>query len=316
MTPTDLQLSYDRPLDLAGYCHRTPNYFHSRQRLNYLVDRYLSPAILSDRLADLPEQFVEPHQRPWERCDWQGISVEQIVGVDPALFVSLIAASAEVEAPIRAYAEISRDYLESIHPAMTRFISGSYDASGKLVEVGVWEKEERQHAPIFCQLYRRLMGEKLEPRVNSVAMLPAAGDRTRELYRHAIRRITTEWSAVAVYLWLMAHSTGALQQAIAQPLQDEVNHLAKFWGMARWGFADSPLDRLTNMVAQVAHMFDHHQGERDASGTILQLGNLRYGAELTYTFARVLLQIQNWDAHLQPDLLVALFGPRPQSQGA
>ncbi|MDJ0704372.1 MAG: hypothetical protein QNJ46_13895 [Leptolyngbyaceae cyanobacterium MO_188.B28] len=106
----------------------------------------------------------------------------------------------------------------------------------------------------------------------------------------------------------MAHSTGALQQAIAQPLQDEVNHLAKFWGMTRWGFADPDWHRFTTMATQFLDMFNHHQEDRPGSEEIVQVANLRYGIELVYIFTRVLGQLHNWNAHLQPELLDSLFG--------
>ena len=296
------------PLDLAGYFHPTPSYFHTRARLNYLAESYLSPDVLTERLTDLPRQFTKPHQRIWEHFDWKAIAADQIVGVDPKLFTNLIAPSAEIEAPIRLYAEISHNYLQTIHPDMSRFVSGSYDKAGNLVEIGVWEKEERQHAPIFCKIYQQLVGEKLDPRANSITPPSPSQNPTDALYRHAIRRITTEWSAVSVYLWLMAHSTDTLQQAIAQPLQDEVNHLAKFWGMTRWGFADPSLHRLTMMATQFLGMFHHHQGDRPGRDDVVQLSNLRYGAELAYIFTRVLGQLCSWDAHLQPELLESLFG--------
>lgn len=301
-------------LDLAGYCHPQPNYFHTKQRLKYLAESYLAPQVLTQRLQDLPQQFEQPRQRPWERFDWRAISAEQIVGVERDLFASLIAASAEVEAPIRDYAQISRAYLQAVHPQMSRFISGSYDDEGKRIEVGVWEKEERQHAPTFCKLYQQLVGERFTPHSNTITTLEPETDPGEDLYRHAIRRITTEWSAVSLYLWLMAHSTGALQQAIAQPLQDEVNHLAKFWGMTRWGFADQTFNRLVGMTAQFVQMFDHHQGDRTTSSEILQIGNLRYGAELTYIFTRVLRQMCDWNKHLQPEILQGLFGRQPRLQ--
>lgn len=206
MTAVSSRAAYPT-LDLAGYYHAEPTYFHTRQRFNYLVDRYLSPSVLSDRLTDLPEQFENPHQRPWERFDWKAISADQIVGVDPDLFISFIVASAEVEAPVRAYAETTRNYLKSVHPDMTRFISGSYDDAGELIEVGIWEKEERQHSPIFCRLYQQLTGKKLMPKENSVdPLLHEGSSPTDALYTHAIQRITTEWSAVSLYLWLMALS--------------------------------------------------------------------------------------------------------------
>ena len=298
-------------LDLAGYLHPNPNYFQTRQRLKYLAGRYLAPNVLTDRLTDLPRQFIHPHQRRWETFDWSAIAVNQIVGLEPKLFTSMIEASAEVEAPIRAYAEITREYLQSVHPEMTRFVSGSYDEAGNLIEVGVWEKEERQHAPIFCKIYQQLVGKPLVPQSNSITELAPVRTPVEALYRHAVRRITTEWSAVSVYLWLMAHSTGALQQAIAQPLQDEVNHLAKFWGMTRWGFGDSMQRRLLTMATQAFNMFEHHQGDRTTSKTIVQLSNLQSGAELADIFIRVLRQICSWNAHLQPESLEGLFGQRP-----
>ncbi|MDJ0704373.1 MAG: hypothetical protein QNJ46_13900 [Leptolyngbyaceae cyanobacterium MO_188.B28] len=165
------QAAANTALDLAGYAHPNPSYFHTRARLNYLAESYLSPDVLTDRLADLPRQFQKPHQRTWERFDWKAIATDQIIGVDPELFISLIASSAEIEAPIRLYAEISRNYLQTIHPEMSRFVSGVYDEAGNRMEVGVWEKEERQHAPMFCQIYQQLVGAKLTPQANTITPL-------------------------------------------------------------------------------------------------------------------------------------------------
>lgn len=256
----------------------------------------------------MPQQFITPKQRAWEKLDWNAVNPEQIIGVDTNLFISIIAASAEIEAPIRSYAEISRNYLENIHPGMSSFVGGKYDKNGQLIEIGVWEKEERQHGPIFARLYQQLVGKKLQVKANSIKELPQSSNSLKNLYKHAIRRITTEWSAVSMYLWLMAHSTGALQQAIAQPLQDEVNHLAKFWGMTRWGFGDFTLQRSAKMIKQFFNMFEHHQGDRTTSNNIIQLNNLYYGVELIYVLARVLRQLSDWDVNLQKPLLQTLFG--------
>jgi hypothetical protein len=57
-----------------------------------------------------------------------------------------------------------------------------------------------------------------------------------------------------MYIWLMAHSTGALQMAISQPLQDEVNHLAKFWGIARWSFGNSALSNAIATTKQLLQL--------------------------------------------------------------
>ncbi len=302
--------------DLAGYCDCEPSYAQIRSRLQYLLDSYLSPHILSQRLIDLPQQFTQPQPRPWETINWQAINPDQIIGIDPQLFLSVIAASVEIEAPIRAYSQLSRQYLAEIHPAMTHFLGGCYNNEGKLIEMGVWEKEERQHAPAFRKIYRQLTGEDSAPQPNSIVQLPSSGSPVTDAYRHSLRRMTTEWSAVAVYLWLMAHSTGALQQAIAQPLQDEVNHLAKFWGISRWGFQDTLSHRCTGMVMQSAHMFDHHRGDRTAGSQVFSLRNLGYGPELGFAYWQVLRRLCRWHQHLSQGMLQELFGERPQLAAA
>ena len=299
-------------IDLAGYCYRTPKYKQTRARINYLIDRYLSLDILSDRLIDLPTQFHNPHQRPWQPIDWKAINPSQIIGVEPELFLSLIASAVEIEIPIRSYSRESWEYLYKAHPQLARFVGGVWDETGKVVEVGIWEKEERQHAPAFSKIYQQLTGEKLEIVANTVIGYQPQGNYKAEVYHHAVARIATEWSAISVYLWLMAHSTGALQMAIAQPLQDEVNHLAKFWGIARWGFGDSAVTRTAKAAAFLLQMLFHHKGERTASSDVLQVSSLTYTVELSFLFFRVMQQMWRWNFHLQEDALEGLFGTLPQ----
>ena len=43
---------------------------------------------------------------------------------------------------------------------------------------------------------------------------------------------------MCLYLWLMSHTTGTLQQVRGELLQDEINHLTKFWGMGMWLYPD------------------------------------------------------------------------------
>ena len=297
--------------DLAGPIDANPGYLQIRDRLNHLIARYLAPEILSHHLNDLPQQFTQPKPRPWGSINWKAIGPDQIIGIDPQLFLGVVASSVEIEAPIRAYSLISRQYLAELHPAITHFLSGCYDSEGKLIEMGVWEKEERQHAPAFRKIYQQLAGEDSTPIPNSIVELPSRGSLVKDAYRHSLRRITTEWSAVAVYLWLMAHSTGALQAAIAEPLQDEVNHLAKFWGISRWGFQDSLPLRCAGMTRQFSSLFGHHRDDRSKSDAIFNMRNLSYGPELGFAYLRILNQICHWHRTLNNTLLYDLFGPRP-----
>lgn len=305
---TGISLTTPSQIDLAGYCHSTPIYWQMRARINYLVERYLSLDILSERLLDLPRQFVQPQQRHWQPIHWQAIHPSQIIGVDSSLFLLVIAAAVEIETPIRAYSQESWSYLEKYHPQLARFMGGVCDETGKIIEVGLWEKEERQHAPAFGKIYQQLTGEKLQPKPNSVKGYQSTGNPRAEIYRHALSRMTTEWSAVSMYLWLMAHSTGALQNAIAQPLQDEVNHLAKFWGIARWAFGNSSWHSLMGSINQLIELSQHQQKERTSSPDLFSINSFGYSVEIGFTFSRVMAQMCRWNCHLKSDALNQVFG--------
>jgi hypothetical protein len=298
--------------DLAGLCPVDPNYLQIRARMNRLVERYLSLDILSHRLSDLPTQFTQPHTRIWEPIDWKGIAREQIIGVDPDLFVMLVAGATEIEAPIREYSQESWSYMQSIHPQMAYFLGGEQAPDGSVVALGVWEREERQHAPTFSKIYHLLTGEKLQPKPNSVDEDGASKLALADVYRHTLSRISTEWGATSVYLWLMAHSTGALQQAIAQPLQDEINHLAKFWGFSRWAFGGTYFKQLKGSAQNLVGLMNHHQGERTDGGNILGAATTVDAIELAFSFSRVMVRMYAWNRELSDSFLNHLFAPQSQ----
>jgi hypothetical protein len=300
--------------DLAGDRRQHSYYFQTRRRVNILIERYLSVDILSDRLQDLAIQFENPHQRPWEPINWQAIHLSQIVDIEPSLFLSVLASAAEIETPIREYARESWSYLQSAHPPIARFMGGLIKEDGSIVEVGIWEKEERQHAPAFRKIYQQLTAEKLQVKANSVADYQSSNNLKEDIYKHAISRISTEWSAVSVYLWLMAHFTGALQQAIAQPLQDEVNHLAKMWGISYWAFGDSYLRRFHKSIRSLTSLLKHHQGERTESQNILQLNYAVHSVEIAFTLLRVMVQLHRWHRTLNRLDLEVLFGKVAKSR--
>ncbi len=298
--------------DLAGYPYQNPHYLQTRKRINYLVDRYLSVEILSDRLFDTIDQFENPCPRRWELIDWHGIVPSQIVGVQPELFCRIIAGAAEIEAPISAYAKESWEYLQHFHPQMARFLGGTFDDNGAVLELGVWQKEERQHSPTFKKIYNVLTGEKLFTIPNSVQGYCSTGDLRQDVYNHMISRISTEWGAIAVYLWLMAHSTGTLQQAIAQPLQDEVNHLTKFWGFCRWAFSESYFHQLKGSTNNLISLLKHHQYERTHGKDILSSANISRAVELSFIFTRVMVRLRRWNWELSPSTLLHLYGNPPK----
>lgn len=294
--------------DLAGYCSEQPHYLQIRARMNTLIDRYLSLDILSQRLTDLPTQFAQPHMRKWESIDWKSISPSQIIGVDPELFIMLIAGATEIEAPIREYSQESWNYLQSIHPEMAYFIGGAQNPDGSIASLGIWEKEERQHAPTFKKIYNQLTGEKLQPKPNSVSGYQSNDGALEAVYNHTLSRISTEWGAISIYLWLMAHSTGALQQAIAQPLQDEVNHLAKFWGFSRWAFARSYYGQVKGSTKNLITLAKHHRGERTEGNNLTGKATPVDAIELGFMFSRVMVRVRCWDRELSYSFLTHLFG--------
>jgi hypothetical protein len=303
--------------DLAGRVKATATYLGTRARINRLVDRFLAVEVLNERLADLPSQFSTPHQRPWEPIVWKQVTADQIMGVDPQLFVQIIGSAAEIEAPIRSYALESWHYLHQFHAPMAQFVGGELMDATAQPSVGIWEKEERQHTPVMRKLYHQLTGTVFQPKPNSVNHCEPGAESPEAVYRHLCSRISTEWSAIAVYLWLMAHSTGELQQAIAQLLQDEVNHLAKFWGFNRWAFGNSALGQFKTAMGDIVALIQHHRQERTNGQDVLSLPQLIEQLprviEIGFTFARVMVRIRTWDKTLTPNHLNQLFGPAPLS---
>jgi hypothetical protein len=133
------------------------------QRINVLLDRYLTFEHLHDRLQDLPHQFNQPQPRSWNAIDWHAIHPSQIVGIELEVFRSILVGAINTEAPIRGYTQASRQYLEMLHPQMAQFVGGRVDSANRLIEPGLWEKEERQHTPALLKIYAQLTGEKFSP---------------------------------------------------------------------------------------------------------------------------------------------------------
>jgi hypothetical protein len=81
---------YQTTIDLAGEVCFRPNFFQTKNRINYLIDQYLSDQTLGDRLADLPQQFRHPQPRKWSSINWQDVHPEQVIGLELDIFLSII----------------------------------------------------------------------------------------------------------------------------------------------------------------------------------------------------------------------------------
>ena len=317
-----LDINQSGRTDLAGKICPAPNYSQTQSRIQSLIAQYLSIQHLQDRLEDLPGQFERPRPRPWRPIHWQDIHQHQIIGIDPDIFLSILIGAIYMEAPIRGYTQTSRQYLEPIHPLMAQFVGGWVTCEGAITEPGLWEKEERQHAPALLKIYRQLTGVKATIQHRIVRAYHPSQHPDSDLYRHGLHRIVTEYSAVCLYLWLMAHTTGPLQQVLAELVQDEVNHMTKFWGFGLWLFPESALTRM-------GHILNHlnlwplqptpHPTAHQLMPTIRRMMDvldwrawpLTHKAELITTFIQVFHRLCCWSNRLTPTDLNNLFGSSP-----
>ncbi|MGB3138637.1 MAG: hypothetical protein WBB18_17640 [Nodosilinea sp.] len=218
--------------DLAGPWQSSPGPGQVRRRIATLTQRYITVDHLRDRLADLPYQFQKPQPRRWNPVNWAAIHPEQVIGISLDTFCAILLGTINTEAPIRGYTQASRQYLTKFYPQMAEFVGGTVDAAG-VITPGLWEREEKRHAPVLTTFYHRLSGKQPHPVPHQARPYSPSGDPRADLYRHGLHRIATEYGAACLYLWMMAYTTGPLQAALRELLIDEVNHMTKFWGFGR-----------------------------------------------------------------------------------
>ena len=137
--------------------------------------------------------------------------------------------------------------------------------------------------------------------------------------RHAPHRIATEYSAVCLYLWMMAHTTGPLQAVLAELLQDEINHMTKFWGFGLWLFPETHWARTAHILSLVIPKQRSSASPHRLGHTITRMmGVLHWSqwqrhhqTELAMTFVTVLRHLHHWSDRLSREFLNGLFGPSP-----
>jgi hypothetical protein len=326
--------------DLAGRLYLQPHCLQTRLRIDLLINRYLSIANLSDRLADLPLQFANPQPRTWQAICWQDINPSQIVGLRVEVFWAVLIGAMTVESPIRGYSQVSWQYLSRFHAPMASFVGGQFAEDGSLIELGLWEKEERRHSPALAKIYKQLTGETLIVKSVDVKPYQPSQNPHTDMYRHGLHRVATEYGATCLYLWLMAHSTGALQRVLEEILLDEINHMTKFLGFGIWAFHSSnqshfenslfgiltrywqrrsPLDPQTNHLDHPVHRKNYGRSALElvrTFGRVMDLVNWQVWhpiskLELTYTFVGILRQLCRWRSSLTPAYLQELFGDPP-----
>jgi len=314
-----------KPTDLAGEFDTDLSWFQVLSRIRRLRQRYVTAAVLRDRLEDLPRQLEQPTLRPWGAIAWGDVHPDQLIGIDQEIFCATLLGTINTEAPIRGYTQSSRQYLASLYPAMARFVGGRVNESGKLVEIGLWEREEKRHTPALAKLHTVLSGEKPAIMPHAARPYQPAADPRENLYRHGLHRVATEYGATCLYLWMMAHSTGALQAVLAELLIDEINHMTKFWGFGMWAYPDSSLGKIGQTLSRA---MVRKWRDRTTQGSLLHtlrrlMTELAWEQwspaqrlSLLYTFDQVIKPLCAWNRTLTPDYLNDLLGQPPQMGNA
>lgn len=295
------------------------NYWQIQSCIYHLLNKYLADENLNDRLQDLPSQFKNPSTRPWKHIDWQSINPEQVIGIDIEVFLLLLQGALDTEAPIRGYTQTSRKYLQSLHPQMAEFVGGKVDTNNNLIEPGLWEKEERQHTPALLRVYQQLTTTKITPTLRNVRGYLPTENPQEDLYRHGLHRVATEYGAMCLYIWLMAHSKGALQDVFEQLAIDEINHMSKFWGFGIWAYPDTSLFRVIGVFLKT---HDRNNPRNSLFRTLgRMMGTLKWQqwslvnkASLIFTFAYALMKLLWWNFRLKRQYLCELLGDGVRSE--
>ncbi|MEM9451657.1 MAG: ferritin-like domain-containing protein [Cyanobacteria bacterium P01_E01_bin.6] len=303
--------------DLAGPVCETPTYRQTHQRIQRLLDHYLTSEHLNERLVDLPQQFDQPVPRPWKPIDWQHIHASHVVGVELPVFCALLVGALDTEAPIRGYTQTSRQYLQHLHPEMATFVGGVVNHDGDLIEPGLWEKEERQHTPALSRVYLQLTGKKVKPTLRVVRSYTPTSNPRADLYRHGVHRIATEYGATCLYVWMMAHATGPLQTVFEELLIDEINHMTKFWGFGTWAYPEAHWWNIGSLILRTTR---HNNDPRNSlartlkrMAVVLKWADWSIANQCSFatTCLLVLHRMWHWNRSLSRNLLTNLFGDLP-----
>ncbi|MEM9540892.1 MAG: hypothetical protein AAGA60_15475 [Cyanobacteria bacterium P01_E01_bin.42] len=302
-----------------------------KARINTFVDRYLSLEMLGDRLFELSFHHRDSQLNAWQPIDWNAIDRGQITGISPELFLAVAAISAEVKT-MPVYSRQMWEDIAGITSQIVTFLGSAIDEEGNLLELSLWEREERQHSAIFRQIYEQLAGERLPLSDECVFAIDTEIEVDRYLFQCAI----SKWITVSIYLWLLSHSLGALHHAIAQILKDEVGHLAKFWGIVRLRRGNDSNQKLQQDLERLLEAFASPQDCENLSilpsfplsfkadeliventdrlpnmnafdylAAILQFSGYD-SLEIGFTLLRSLRQIWCWNLHLQAENLSSL----------
>lgn len=273
---------YQYSIDLAGEIYFNPNFWQTKTRIDCLIDKYLNPerlrdyaphTVRGDRLEDVPEQFNNSHQpRQWQAINWHEINLEQIIGIDLEIFLSVIKGAIATEVPICGCTPTSKKYI-----------------------------------------YQQLTAAKITSSLRTVKSYPILDRPSEDLYSHGLHCVIIEYSAVCLYLWLMAHTTGTIQQILAELLQDEVDRMTEFWEVGMWLYPDTNPQLIHYVLSQLVELLQPLPQQNLSSGSPIStfsrmMSVLNWQSwsslckiELIYTFTEILMRMGQWSSSPTPE---------------
>jgi Pentapeptide repeats (8 copies) len=255
-------------VDLAGPCPTRLHYLHVRARITALVDRYLSLAQLNDRLND------------------------RLATPSPAL-------------PHDTLCHLSEAHLSEAHLSEAHLSEAHL--SKVLAAIDLQAFPASHIIGIEPELFSTLLSGLVEGNFSSQNDLGmTTPDAASPIAQILAEQIQQAWSSASVCFWLMAHSTGALQAAIAQPLQTQLSHLVTLWIWSgqQWGesfqhqFQASTEELILLFQPQVTPPGELRSDTPSPPQNPIQ--TLAYGIELTFAFLRVILRLREWHRTLNP----------------
>ncbi len=295
--------------DLAGNLYINPSYLQTRERVNYLIRHYLSAGILYSHLHNFYTSLKTPYSRHHHQSlNWQNINFKQVIGVSNDLFINKIISAAKLEMKCHDSETEIRAYLQAVNPRISCFLESiSPPSKPKSIFDRTSRRKEYKKSDLFRKIYQRLTANELNIQYGSVKTYKLKGHLKEEIYNNALNNIVDQWNAISTYIWLMAHSTGELQELMLQPLQNEVNYLVKFWSISYWAFSHSFISSLQKRTQKLTDLIRREEKQEKHKNEILELNSALHFVEVTFTFTSVMMQLYQWHKTLDDTYLENLF---------
>ena len=106
----------------------------------------------------------------------------------------------------------------------------------------------------------------------------------------------------------MSRTTGSLQQVFQELLQDEINHLTKFWGFGKWLYTDFPVFSLPTVIEtkETTQRINFAKVVQHLAATVTRMmkvlhwesWSFNHRIELVYTFLIVWQRMWSWNNSL------------------